>query len=150
MNAGEPPIGAGSNSNQLPSARGKDKAAATTLLVVEDEVLVRLAVSDFLRQCGYRVLEAINGDEAQQIFGAGEPVAIVIAEVNLGLGINGFELAKWVRKNHPGVRILLASGVWKLVESVNGICDGPLLKKPYSYEVLVDQVRKLLEAAGRR
>jgi CheY-like chemotaxis protein len=48
--------------------------------VVDDEVLIRLSVSDFLRECGYRVLEAVRAEEAQVIFGAGEPIEILFSD----------------------------------------------------------------------
>jgi DNA-binding response OmpR family regulator len=157
MDAGEPPDRAGSGSDapdppESPESVPSDKGPAKgpTIIVVEHEVIVRLAVSDYLRKCGYRVLEAIDGAEAQAIMKASEPVKIAVVDVNLGPGINGFELAKWIRENCPGVRIVLTSGIWKMVETAHDLCDGPMLKKPYSHAELVDRIRRLLGGLGRR
>jgi CheY-like chemotaxis protein len=77
---------------------GNGHPAPSTILVVEDEVLIRLAVCDFLRECGYRVLEAGTGEEAQAIFGSDEPIEVLFSDIDLGSGINGFMLATWVRR----------------------------------------------------
>lgn len=155
MDAGEPPDRAGSAADPPDSAGAFESVAdhrgqvgGATILVVEHEVVVRLAVSDYLRKCGYRVLEATNGDEAQAILKAGEPVKIAVLDVNLRHGITGFELAQWIRQSRPGVRIILTSGISKLVETAHDLCDGPMLKKPYSQAELVERIRRLINGLG--
>ncbi len=117
-----------------------------TILVVEDEVLIRLAVADYLRACGYRVLEASTGEEAQAIFGNDQHIAVLLTDIDLGRGMNGFELARWVRAQHPDVRILLTSGVARMAQSAGDLCDMPLLKKPYPHEQLAEEIRRRLNA----
>ena len=129
---------------------GNGQPAPSTILVVEDEVLIRLSVSDFLRECGYRVLEAGTGEEAQSIFGSGEPIEVLFSDIDLGSGINGVMLATWVRTNYPTVRAVLASGVARMAQEVGPLFDGPLLQKPYSYEVLADHIKRLLATFHRR
>lgn len=129
---------------------GNGHPVPSTIMVVEDEVLIRLSVSDFLRECGYRVLEAATGEEAQAIFSAGEPIEILFSDIDLGRGINGFVLATWVRKSYRQVRIVLTSGVARMAEEATNLCDGPLLQKPYSYEALADHIKRLLAQFGRQ
>jgi len=124
--------------------------APSTVLVVEDEVLVRLAVADHLRDCGYRVLEAKTAEEAQAILRADELVEILFCDIDLGPGLNGFDLARWTRENFKDIRILLTSGVHRTAQLTADLCDGPLLAKPYGYDSLADQIRKLLGALGKR
>jgi CheY-like chemotaxis protein len=112
--------------------------------VVDDEVLIRLSVSEFLRECGYRVLEAVRAEEAQAIFAAGEPVELLFSDVDLGSGMNGIMLAAWVRQNYPTVRIVLTSGVASEAKEAADLGDAPLLAKPYSYSVLEDHIKRLL------
>jgi CheY-like chemotaxis protein len=65
---------------------------------VEDEVLIRLAVSDYLRDCGYRVVETGSGDEAVTILTKTDVrIDVVFADVSMPGGLNGFGLAQWVR-----------------------------------------------------
>ena len=129
--------------------QGNGHAAPTTVLVVEDEVLVRMAVADHLRHHGYRVLEGKTGEEAQAILRAGELVEILFCDIDLGPGINGIELARWTRENFRDIRILLTSGLTRTAQ-VADLSDAPLVAKPYSYDFLTVQIEKLLGAMGRR
>jgi CheY-like chemotaxis protein len=141
---------AGSSEGDETRRSGNGHPAPSTILVVEDEVLIRLAVCDFLRECGYRVLEAGTGEEAQAIFGSGEPVEVLFSDIDLGSGINGFMLATWVRANYPTVRIVLASGVARIAQEASHLCNEPFLEKPYSYAALADHIKRLLAAFGRQ
>ena len=128
---------------------GNGHPAPSTILVVEDEILVRLAVCDYLRDCGYRVLEASSGEEAQVIFRAGEEIEILFSDVNLGGAMSGFGLAQWVRAQYPGIRIILTSGVSRMTQDAADLCDGPLLQKPYSHEELADRIKRLRGALAQ-
>lgn len=129
--------------------QGDGDTGPATVLVVEDEVLVRLAVADYLRTCGYRVLEASTGEEAQAVFGNDPHIEVLLTDVDLGRGMNGFELARWARKQHPDVRILLTSGVSRMARTAGELCDMPLLRKPYPHEQLVEEIRRRLETLQR-
>jgi CheY-like chemotaxis protein len=130
--------------------KGNGHPAPSTILVVADEVLIRFAIADYLRDRGYRVLEANNAEQAQALLRAGELVEILFTDVHLGPGITGFELATWVRANFKDIRIIVTSGVHKAAEVAADLCDGPLLTKPYSYEQLLEHIRRLLGSMGRR
>lgn len=140
----------GSSTGDSVSRSGNGHPTPSTILVVEDEVLIRLAVSDFLRECGYRVLESSNGEEAQSIIRSSEPVEILFSDIDLGRGIDGLELARWVRENYPAVRIVLTSGIARMTQEAAGLCDGPLLEKPYPFPVLKEHIQNLLSAFGRQ
>lgn len=129
---------------------GNGHPAASTILVVEDEILIRLAVCDFLRECGYRVLEASSAEEAQEIFRAGEPIEILFSDVNLAGELDGFALATWVREHHPDIRIMLTSGIATMTQEARGLCDAPFLRKPYAHSDLAGHLERLLRALGRR
>ena len=128
---------------------GSGRPHPSTVLVVEDEILIRLSVSEYLRDRGHRVLEAASAAEAQQIFERGEAVELLFSDIDLGKGMDGFELAAWVRQNHPAVRVLLTSGVRRLEEDVR-LGDGPFLWKPYSYEALAGHIDRALALPKRR
>lgn len=117
----------------------------TTVLVVEDETLIRLAAADYLRDCGYRVLETASAREARRLFAAGEPIDLVFSDIDLGRDIDGFVLARWIRQHHPHVRILLVSGVRRAV-GLEQLSDGPFMTKPYSYVELAANIEALLKA----
>ena len=147
-----PERGNGSDGPQTGNTEKKANGhpAPSTVLMVEDEVLVRMAVADYLRHCGYRVLEAKTGEEAQAILRAGELVEILFSDVDLGSGINGLDLARWVREHFRDVRIILTSGVMRMTEAMRDLCDLPPLNKPYGYDTLAASIKALLGALGQR
>ncbi|HKV16848.1 MAG TPA: response regulator [Reyranella sp.] len=126
-----------------------DVQPPATILVVEDEILIRAAVAGYLRDCGYHVLEAGAVDEAQTILDSDEPVDILFADVELGAGASGFVLASWARQKYPAVRVLLTSGVARMAEKADDLCDGPFLAKPYSHERLAQEIKRLLGRADK-
>src|SRR3546814_931318 len=81
-----------------------------TVLVVEDEVLIRLMVSDELRDAGFRVVEAANADDAMAYLQAGEPADLVFSDVRMPGSMDGIALAEKLRSDFPHVRIVLTSG----------------------------------------
>jgi len=80
-----------------------------TVLIVEDEVLIREAVTDHLRECGFLVLEACDAEEAIEILEAGVDIDVVFSDIRMP-GMGGVALAKWVSENRPGTPVFLASG----------------------------------------
>src|SRR5690242_10520325 len=108
----------GGGSRQSDGARrpGNGHPRPSSILIVEDDVLVRMSVADHLRECGYRVIEAGSGYEAQRIMKGGAPVELLFSDIDLGVGMNGIGLATWVRQEYPAVRILLASGATQLAQ----------------------------------
>ncbi|MBY0295305.1 MAG: response regulator [Methylobacterium sp.] len=122
-------------------------AADRTILIVEDEVLIRLVIADYLRDCGYRVHEASQADEAVTILNTpGLHIDVVFSDVEMPKGsMDGFGLARWVRTHHPGIPVILTSGAARSAEIAADLCEtGPLLGKPYEPVHVVDRIRRLL------
>jgi DNA-binding response OmpR family regulator len=117
---------------------------ADTILVVDDEVLLRMVVAEHLRDCGYRVIEAGDGEEAIAVLQANDRIDIVLSDIQMPK-LNGFELALWVRRERPGVQVLLTSGGIKSAEIAHDLCEsGPLIAKPYDLAHIVSRIRALL------
>ena len=124
--------------------RGSDNSTHT-ILVVEDEVLIRMLVADYLRECGYQVFEAAGVAEAKAVLDADTPVDLVFTDVNLASEENGFMLASWVRQHHSGTQVLLISGIANATEKAGDLCEsGPLLAKPYTPNVVLQRIQTLL------
>jgi len=118
---------------------------AQTVLVVEDEVLVRLVISDYLRECGYRVIEAGSAAEAITVLQSPETVHIVFSDVQMPGEMDGFGLASWVRKNQPWLKMLLTSGNARAANTAGDLCqEGPLEKKPYHPQAVLARIQRLL------
>ncbi|MBA1154685.1 response regulator [Microvirga mediterraneensis] len=122
-----------------------------TVLVVEDEVLIRLVIADYLRECGYRVHEAVNAEEAVSILQSPEvSVDVVFSDVEMPGSMDGFGLARWIRTNKPGTEVILTSGAERSADIAATLCEaGPLLKKPYPSKDVVDRIKQLTAKARR-
>jgi len=84
-----------------PVEPGSGDAASATNLVVEPDILVRMVIADYLRDCGYKVVEGVNADDALAVLGAGKKIDVILTEVQLASRMDGFGLARQIRENHP-------------------------------------------------
>ena len=115
-----------------------------TIIVIADEVLVRVVIVDYLRECGYRVLEAGTPQDAVTILNSQLKVDIVFTDLELPGHSSGLELARWVRKRHPDMRVILTSGLYSSAELAGELCEaGPPIVKPYESDAVVQRIRGL-------
>lgn len=144
------PAGSTCMSSSSPSAPSAHEPQ--TILVVDGEVLIRMPLAEYLRECGYRVLEAVNSVEAKIVLGAGIEVNLVFADASGLTGEeSGFALASWVRQHYPETKVLLTSHVADAAGKAADLCEkGPLLTKPYSHEVVLRRIQTLLQSRERR
>lgn len=121
------------------------EAAAETILVVDGDVITRNVIAEYLRHCGFRVLEAGTGAEAMQALQHAEfSIDIVLSDVELPGDMSGFDLAQWVRKSMPQVKVLLAGGVERIADTAGDLCEeGPHLAKPYDHRLILDHIKRL-------
>ena len=133
------------------SARPPQGGLAETVLVVEPEVLVRAMVSHYLRECGYRVVEAVSAEEALVILQNSDmPVSVMLCTVQLPGAMNGFGLAKWLRGNLPNTEVILATNETQSAKVAGELCEeGPMLTKPYDHKLLADRIKRLLASRAR-
>jgi DNA-binding NtrC family response regulator len=118
-----------------------------TILLVEDEVLVRAPIAQYLRDCGYRVIEAVNAEEAMTVLLHEETVVdIVFSDIEMPGAVDGFGLAKWIREHRPGLDVLLAGTINRTVENAKQLCaEGPV-PKPYDAQIVHNHIKRLLAA----
>lgn len=109
-----------------------------TILVVEDDPQLLAMLAEHLRDCGYEVLEASNADEAMALLGSGvASVDIVFGDILMPGHSNGYDLARWLRRNRPEIRVVLSSGhTERAPPDASELVDVPLLAKPYRLGVL--------------
>jgi len=122
-----------------------------TILIVEADILIRHPLAQYLRECGYQVLEAIDATEAHALFGARE-ASIDIAMIDANAHAEAaFELVRWIRQTAPEVEIVMVGSVEKAVKEAAGLCeDGPALTKPYHHQAVLDLIQRRLAARKRR
>jgi CheY-like chemotaxis protein len=105
---------------------GGKPRATESVMVVEPDVLVRMTVAEYLRECGYRVVEAITGEEALKILGAGVKVDTVMSAVKLQGTMDAFALAQRIRNDFSAIQIILTTGVPMTAKKAGELCDqGP-------------------------
>ena len=85
-------------------------ADPSTVLIVEDEPLIRLFISDLLEDAGFKVVEAANATEALVLLEAGLSVNVLLTDVDMPMGCSGFELAHRVHRSWPETELLIMSG----------------------------------------
>lgn len=118
---------------------------APVVLVVEDEVLVRMLACDILDDGGFKCLEAVAAPEALALIDARPDIAVMFTDVDMPGEINGLGLAHLVAMRAPGVAILVTSGA-----AGPGQGDLPpgarFLRKPYSPSALLDLMAEMIAA----
>jgi CheY-like chemotaxis protein len=132
--------------------RSSKPANGKTVLVLDDDVLVRMPVVQFLRDCGYRVVEAANTDEAVAILQKTDAlVDVVLSEIDIPGSMNGFKFAVWARSVRPELKILLAGTPERTVRNAAELCEvGPTLKRPYGHKLVLDRIKRLLAARAQQ
>jgi CheY-like chemotaxis protein len=116
-------------------------ANPSTILVVEDDDIVRMLIVDVLEELEYEVLEADGGEQALEILqDTQQQIDLMMTDVGLP-GMDGRELATEARKLRPALPILFASGY---AESIDVPADMHVIGKPFSIDQLRDKVKSIL------
>ena len=116
------------------------------ILVVEDEPMIRFCIVDYLRKCGFQVVEAVDIDEAMTLLRSPEVrIDLVFTDVNMMGDRDGFYLARWVRAAFPGLPVILTSGVAQAADLGEELCAlGPIETKPYHAASLLKRMQRVL------
>jgi len=113
------------------------------VLLVEDEPLIRMMLAEELKDAGYHVLEAANGEEALLLLGARPDVAALVTDVRMPGDLDGFAVAREAAALHPGIAIIVASG-----HAAPVLGDLPtsalFMRKPFATTSLVNQLTERL------
>jgi len=109
------------------------------LLVVEDEVLIRLSVCDFLRDEGFTVIEAGNARDALAVLRNRKDIALVLTDLNMSGAMEGVQLIREIRRSYPTIKVITASA-YQVTEPVEAT-----ITKPYSLDRLLTIIKSLLD-----
>ena len=111
-----------------------------TILIVEDEVLIRLLAADDLRARGFGVLEASNADEAIAVLQSGAPIDLVFTDVRMPGSMDGFALARFIHARRPELKLIITSGA---ALSSSPESDDVFIRKPYDLNLVVTRINDL-------
>ena len=122
-----------------------------SILVIDGDIISRHAIADYLRHCGYAVVEAATTDEAMTALAeAALGIDVILCDIAAIGERSGFELAQWVRDNRPELEVRLAGTLDGAVKTAADLCEtGPHLRRPYEPTAVVDYVRQLRAARDR-
>ena len=127
------------------AAEGAASPRELTVLLVEDEVLIRLMLADELRNRGLQVLEASNADEALTVLQSSLPVHLLFTDIRMPGEMDGVALAKLAHARFPQIKSIIGSS--GRPESIDDFADA-FLAKPYDLRELIKQIRRLLSQSG--
>ena len=122
----------------MPAGKDAEKA---TVLVVEDEPLIRTALADALRHAGYTVVELTEAKEALGHLSEGGGADLVITDLKMPGAIDGLDLVEWLQCALPAMPVIVTTGYHSLRTQVNGL---PVFEKPYRFDRLVERVCEML------
>lgn len=118
-----------------------------TVLVVEDDILVRMHGVDILEDAGFTVLEADSADQALALLAEHDDVHLLFSDIDMPGSMNGVELARLVHARWPLIALLLTSGHHHIDEK-NLPDRGRFVRKPWTQERLLATIQATLEASA--
>jgi DNA-binding NtrC family response regulator len=111
------------------------------ILVVSSDVLQRSAVSKYLRECGYRVIEA-TGLEDAKLSVAHHSIDVIVSDVAMRDG-SGFDLSTHIRSRGGDAQVVLTQSLARTAEVAGDLCERGPLERPYHPQQLVDEIKRL-------
>ncbi len=115
-----------------------------TILVAEDDELLRLNASELLEEHGYTVVEADNAEEALKVMEKRKDVRLLFTDIQMPPGCDGLELAREVHNRWPKVLLVITSGQVQPTRAEIAD-DGRFIRKPYRAKDLLGQIDELIE-----
>ncbi|HXE42078.1 MAG TPA: response regulator, partial [Candidatus Baltobacteraceae bacterium] len=121
---------------------------AETILVVEDEQVLREMARDILQDCGYKILEACDGKEALAIWKSkGSEIELLLTDLVMPEGISGVDLAERLLDDRPDLKIVFTSGYSsnEINAELLARAQAQFLQKPYTHTTLAKTIRTCLD-----
>ena len=118
-----------------------------TVLVIDDEAVVRMLIVDVLEEQGYRVLEASDGPEGLAVLQSGAVIDLLVTDVGLPGGMNGRQVADAARRSRPELKVLFVTGYAETSVVGDGRLDPGMevITKPFNTTALADRVRDMID-----
>jgi CheY-like chemotaxis protein len=113
------------------------------VLIVEDEMLLRMRAVDMVEDAGYTSVEAVDADEAVVILESRSDIALVLTDIQMPGSMDGLKLAHLVHKRWPPIRIILVSGQLKL-STIDIPADSRFFGKPLEAGEMIAQMQNMI------
>ncbi len=117
-----------------------------TVLVVEDEPVVRSLILEVLAELGYRALAAVDGPSGLKVLESNQRIDLLVTDVGLP-GLNGRQLADHARLTRPGLKVLFITGYAEQAAMASGFLSTgmEMITKPFAIEDLTSRIRDIIE-----
>ncbi len=114
------------------------------ILIVEDEHLVRFALCEFLASYGFRILEAVNGDQALQVLKrVGSRIDLLLTDIRMPGALDGLGLTEWVHRYLPQMPVIVTTGdIGMPGRNLELAPRDVLLAKPYSFDKVARKIQE--------
>ena len=124
---------------QVPSESGEDPEH--TIMIVEDELLLRLDLANQLHSAGFEIIEAQSGDEAVKILATNIEVDLILTDIRMPGQVDGLGLVSFVKRQERRIKVILLSAY---VEADSDLPADASFAKPVRIEALLAKIRQLL------
>ncbi|MDF0545908.1 PAS domain S-box protein [Sphingobium sp. H39-3-25] len=131
----------------LSNVPGSD--AGETVLVIEDEAVVRRLIVEILGELGYRAIEADDGPKGLDILQSEQRIDLLITDIGLP-GLNGRQVADAARVTRPGLKVLFMTGYAENAAVASGFLEPgmAMITKPFAMDFLVSRIHEILEGGS--
>ena len=123
----------------------KNQVIAARILLVEDEGVIRMVTADYLRDEGFEVVEARDGDEAARLLDTSDSFDVLVTDVRMPGTLDGVDVAVRARRRYPEIPVLVVSGYAARLTSRLGALQPPavFIGKPYALREIVNALSRL-------
>jgi CheY-like chemotaxis protein len=118
-----------------------------TVLVVEDDVILRYTLAEWLRACGNEVFEAASGDEAQTVLSTVLEIDLVVTDVQMPGSLDGLQLTRDLHATQPQIPVIVVSGLPLRADAESAGAAG-FYPKPYNLDQLAARIAELIAQRG--
>jgi CheY-like chemotaxis protein len=118
---------------------------STNVLVVEDEIVLRMRAVDIVEDAGFTAVEAVNADEALAILESRADISLLFSDIQMPGSMDGLKLAHAVRDRWPSIKIILVSGQVKLCDS-DKPANSRFFGKPLDVKQMITELQEMVGA----
>ncbi|MET0182185.1 MAG: PAS domain-containing protein, partial [Caulobacterales bacterium] len=142
-------VGVAEEKNQPIADTKLQSASGETVLIIDDEAILRMLVVDVLEEAGYRVLQAATGPEGLRVLQSDKHIDLLITDVGLPGGMNGRQVADAARVTRPALKVLFITGFAENAAVGNGHLEPGMIvvTKPFVITEFATKVRELIDSS---
>ena len=122
---------------------GETETAKANVLVVEDEILLRMRAVDIVEDAGFNAIEAVDADEAMAVLEGRSDISLMLSDIQMPGSMDGLKLAHAVHARWPAIKIILVSGQIRPADADKPE-DSRFFGKPLSNAAMIDELQDMI------